>query len=61
MTYAAVEKAINASSSIKDKEAAYKQYLTAADGKSNTHAREVAKDILGQEVFWNWDRAYCRS
>lgn len=24
-------------------------------GKSNAHAREIAYDILGENVFWNWD------
>lgn len=52
----AVEKAIHAASSIKDKDSHYKQYLAAVDGKSNTYAREVAKDIVGEEVYWNWDR-----
>ncbi|KAH8120000.1 isocitrate lyase and phosphorylmutase [Phellopilus nigrolimitatus] len=51
----AVEKAIDASSKIADKKAAHKEYISAADGKSNTHAREIAKDMLGEEVFWNWD------
>lgn len=51
----AVEKVINASSHITDKEAAYKEYLHAANGKSNSHARDIAKDITGEEIFWNWD------
>lgn len=45
-------------SSIGDKEAAYKQYLTAVEGKSNSDARDIAKDILGETVFWNWDRQW---
>lgn len=52
----AVEKAIDRSSSIKDKDAHKKQFLTAVDGKSNTYAREAAKDIVGEEIYWNWDR-----
>ena len=51
----AVEKAIDVSS-IGDKSAAYRHYLSTASGKSNTEAREIAKDILGESVFWDWDR-----
>lgn len=58
MTFPAVEKAINASSNIKDKPETLKQYLAAVDGKSNSHAREIAKDFVGQDVFWNWDSEY---
>ncbi|KAJ7922903.1 isocitrate lyase [Mycena leptocephala] len=50
----AVETAI-AQSSIENKDAAYKSYLAAVEGKSNSEAREVATDILGKPVFWDWD------
>ncbi|KAF9567847.1 isocitrate lyase and phosphorylmutase [Agrocybe pediades] len=50
----AVEKQINASS-IKDQESALRTYLSAVEGKSNSVARTVAADILGSEVFWDWD------
>ncbi|OBZ79172.1 Methylisocitrate lyase, mitochondrial [Grifola frondosa] len=50
----AVEKAIQRSS-IKNKEDALKEYLAAAEGKSNNEARDIAKDILGENVFWDWD------
>ncbi len=50
----AVEQAIKASS-LKDPEAAYQAYIEAAAGKSNSEAREIAKDILGESVYWNWD------
>ena len=53
--YAAVEKAIN-ESSITDKAAAHKSYLSAVAGKSNNEAREIAADVLGESVFWDWDR-----
>jgi Isocitrate lyase family len=53
----AVEKAIE-KSSIKDKMAAYQNYLAATSGKSNNEARDVAKDILGESVFWDWDRKF---
>lgn len=45
-----------AKSSISDKDSAYKAYLEAVDGKSNSDAREIAKDILGEPVFWSWER-----
>lgn len=51
----AVESAIKASS-IADKESAMKGYLASAAGKSNGEAREIAEDILGKPVFWDWDR-----
>lgn len=51
----AVKQAID-SSAIHDKEAAYKGYLTAVEGKSNATARDIAKDIVGKPVFWDWDR-----
>ncbi|KAJ7665224.1 isocitrate lyase [Mycena polygramma] len=50
----AVETAI-AKSSIENKDAAYKSYLVAVEGKSNPEARDVAEDILGEPVFWDWD------
>ncbi|RDB29201.1 2-methylisocitrate lyase, mitochondrial [Hypsizygus marmoreus] len=50
----AVEKAIR-KSSITDKDAAIKSYLVAVAGKSNTVARAVATDILGDPVFWDAD------
>lgn len=51
----AVEKAIMASN-INDKSGAYQQYLSAVTGKSNSEAREIAKDVMGESVFWDWDR-----
>ncbi|KZS99706.1 ICL-domain-containing protein [Laetiporus sulphureus 93-53] len=44
-------------SAIKDDEAV-KSYLATAEGKSNADVRDIAKDILGEPVFWDWDRAY---
>lgn len=49
-----MEKAIKASN-IGDKSAAYEHYLSAVAGKSNTEARVIAKDIVGESVFWDWD------
>ncbi|KAF7347411.1 Isocitrate lyase [Mycena venus] len=50
----AVEAAIK-QSSIENKDAAYKSYLAAVEGKSNSEAREIALDILGKPVYWDWD------
>ena len=50
----AVDKAIQ-HSNITDKKAALKTYLSAVDGKANNITRAVAADILGEEVFWDWD------
>ena len=50
----AFEKALE-KSSISDKAGALKAYHEAADGKSNADARDIAKDILGESVFWDWD------
>ncbi|KAF9469735.1 isocitrate lyase [Collybia nuda] len=50
----AVEQAIG-KSTIGDKDAAFKSYLSAVDGKSNNEARAVAADILGKHVVWDCD------
>ena len=53
--FVAVRRAIDASN-ISEKTAAYEGYLEAVSGKSNSEARIVAQDILGEPVFWDWDR-----
>jgi isocitrate lyase len=50
----AVEAAIR-QSAVENKDAAYKSYLAAVEGKSHSEAREVAKDILGKAVYWDCD------
>lgn len=57
MYHIAVQQAITKSSvvSAAAKESAFKHYVEAVDGKSNTEAREIAADILGEKVFWDWD------
>lgn len=57
MNYEAVEQAINASA-LNDKSGAYKTYLSAVEGKSNNEARDIARDILGESVFWDCDRRF---
>ncbi|KAK2461473.1 hypothetical protein APHAL10511_005936 [Amanita phalloides] len=51
----AVGMAIGNKDNIKDKKGAYETYITAAAGKSNAVARVVASDIVGEQVFWDWD------
>ena len=50
----AVEAAI-AKSNIQDKAGAYQTYLSAVLGKSNSASRSIAADILGEQVYWDWD------
>ena len=45
-------------SGVADKAGALKAYNEAADGKSIADARDIAKDILGENIFWDWD---CKS
>jgi isocitrate lyase len=56
---AAVEKAIHSSPDIveADKTSRYQEYHRAAFGKPNAVAREIAREIVGKPVFWDWDRA----
>ncbi|KAI0803171.1 isocitrate lyase [Irpex lacteus] len=53
----AVEKAIEHSSSLAPgaKASALKHYLEAADGVSNSEARDIAADVLGERIRWDWD------
>ena len=50
----AVEVAI-ANSNIQDKAGANQTYFSAVVGKSNSAARSIAADILGEQVYWDWD------
>ena len=52
--FSAVEAAI-AKSNIQDKAGAYRTYFSAVVGKSNSAARSIAADILGEQVYWDWD------
>ncbi|KAI0690738.1 isocitrate lyase [Cytidiella melzeri] len=53
----AVERAIEKSSILAPgaKVSALKHYLAAAEGVSNTEARDIAADILGERIRWDWD------
>lgn len=31
------------------------RYLTTSKGKSNLQARSIARELLGVDVYWNWD------
>ena len=50
----AVARAIE-TSFISNKSAALGRYATLSSGKSNSEARDVARDILGENIIWNWD------
>jgi isocitrate lyase len=52
----AVEDAISTSNNITDKAGALEQYKELSSGKSNGEARRAAKEVLGTDVFWSWDR-----
>jgi isocitrate lyase len=56
--YPAVEQAIQESGNVPShqKASALKRYREAAAGKSNTEARNIAADIIGSQVDWDWDR-----
>jgi len=53
----AVEQAIKGSSNVPshEKASAFERYREAAAGKSNTEARDVAADVVGSQVDWDWD------
>lgn len=36
------------------------KYKAAAKGKSNTEARKIAKQLTGQDIYFNWDSARTR-
>lgn len=38
-------------------ESKFGEFETKVEGKSITEMREVARDMLGKEVFWDWDSA----
>ncbi|RDX51925.1 isocitrate lyase and phosphorylmutase [Lentinus brumalis] len=50
----AFEKALE-KSGVADKAGALKAFKEATDGKSITDARDIAKDIVGENIFWDWD------
>lgn len=56
----AVEAAISSSPSVTDKAATLKQYKQLSAGRSNGEARRAAKEVLGNDVFWSWDRKWTR-
>lgn len=59
----AVEQAINKDSNISDKAAALKKFadvVTPLSGHSNSEARALAKEILGYDVSFNWDKPRVR-
>lgn len=51
----AVLSAIDASSSGSNKDSLKKKYAEAAKGKSNVEARKIAREVLGKDVFFDWE------
>ncbi len=51
----AVEYAIGSSSTLNDKEGALRKYKTLSKGRSNREARLAAKEVVGSDIFWDWD------
>lgn len=55
----AVEGAIQESRNVPSSQKAFalERYREAVAGKSNIEARDIAADIIGSQVDWDWDRA----
>ncbi|KAH7886193.1 isocitrate lyase [Phlebopus sp. FC_14] len=51
----AVHQAIHSTPSISSPTSAYTRYKSLAAGKSNFEARKIAREIVGSEVWWDWD------
>lgn len=51
----AVRHAILGTPAISSPERTFEHYKSLVSGKSNTEARKAARDILGREVWWDWD------
>lgn len=56
--HVAVQQAIQKSTNVSDKEAAIQKFKELSAGKSITDSRVIAKDVVGEDVFWDWDRAF---
>lgn len=52
----AVEAAIFSSPDIGNKPIALEEFRRLSAGKSNSEARQAAKQVLGRDIFWSWDR-----
>jgi isocitrate lyase len=33
----------------------WEEYKALSAGRSNTEARAAARDVLGKDIFWDWD------
>jgi len=51
----AVEHAISSSGTLNNKEGALQKYKTLSKGRSNHEARLAAKEVVGSDIFWDWD------
>jgi isocitrate lyase len=43
------------SGSYANKKSLIDQYLSASKGKSNTESRDIAKNLTGVDIYWNWE------
>jgi len=61
-SFLAIEKSINASTNIpsSQKAAALQRYRDASADKSNAECQDIAADVLGERVDWDWDRKLFR-
>ena len=53
----AVKRALQTTPSMSSPESVFEHYTSRVAGKSNSESRKVAKEILGIDIFWDWDRA----
>ncbi|KAF8841916.1 isocitrate lyase and phosphorylmutase [Paxillus ammoniavirescens] len=51
----AVLQALETTPSVSSPVSAFEHYKSRVVGKSNSEARKVAKEILGKDIFWDWD------
>jgi isocitrate lyase len=58
ITVPAVEQAVQESGNVppSQKTSAFERYTQVAVGKSNSEARDIAAEIVGSQVDWDWDR-----
>lgn len=52
----AVRQAILDSPAISSPDKTFERYKSLVEGKSNTEARTIARNLLGRDVWWDWDR-----
>ncbi|KAF8433537.1 isocitrate lyase and phosphorylmutase [Boletus edulis BED1] len=51
----AVKHALQTTSSISNPDSVFEHYKSRVTGKSNSESRRIAKEIIGRDIFWDWD------